>query len=98
MATQTWRLADLASKHMLLREGIGWGLMPVPMVRDDLKSGALVVLNLPDCRGGAYRFFATYRTDTPPGPAASFLISRFAGQARHPVDGSLEALAGSQLA
>ena len=95
MATQTWRLADLASKHMLLREGIGWGLMPVPLVKDDLRSGALVALNLPDCRGGPYRFFATYRTDTPPGPAAAFLISRFAGQVRHPVHMSLGQVAAS---
>jgi DNA-binding transcriptional LysR family regulator len=95
MATQTWRLADLASKHLLLREGIGWGLMPVPLVKDDLRSGALVALDLPDCRGGPYRFFATFRTDTPPGPAAAFLIARFAGQVRHPVHMSLDQAAAS---
>ena len=77
---QTWRLADLASKHLLLKEGIGWGNMPVPMVREDLEAGRLVRLDLPDCKGGAYRFDAIYRTDTPPGPAASYLISRFANQ------------------
>jgi DNA-binding transcriptional LysR family regulator len=80
LGTRTWRVADLASKHMLLKEGIGWGNMPVPMVREDLKAGRLVRLDLPDCTGGAYRFNAIYRTDTPPGPAAAYLISRFAGQ------------------
>ena len=80
LGTRTWRLADLASKHMLLLEGIGWGHMPMPMVREDLKAGRLVHLDLPDCRGGPYRFFAIYRTDTPPGPAAFYLICRFAGQ------------------
>jgi hypothetical protein len=25
---RTWRFADLGSKHMLLKEGIGWGNMP----------------------------------------------------------------------
>jgi DNA-binding transcriptional LysR family regulator len=80
VGARTWRLADLASKHMLLLAGIGWGNMPVPMVRDDLAAGRLVVLDLPDCSGGAYRFDAIYRTDTPPGPAASYLIARFAGQ------------------
>jgi len=80
LATQTWRLADLASKHFLLLQGIGWGHMPAPMIRDDVQAGRLVVLDMPDCRGGPYRLFAIYRSDAPPGPAASFLISRFAGQ------------------
>jgi DNA-binding transcriptional LysR family regulator len=82
LGTHTWRVADLASKHMLLREGIGWGNMPEPLVRDDLKAGRLVHLDLPDCKGGPYRLFAIYRTDTPPGPAASYLISRFGSQAQ----------------
>jgi DNA-binding transcriptional LysR family regulator len=81
VGTRTWRLADLGSKHMLLKEGIGWGNMPEPMVREDLAAGRLVHLDLPDCRGGAYRLQAIYRTDTPPGPAASWLIERFQGQA-----------------
>jgi hypothetical protein len=41
IGTQTWRLADLGSKHMLLREGIGWGFMPEPMVREDVEAGRL---------------------------------------------------------
>ena len=84
VATQTWRLADLGSKHMLLREGIGWGNMPEPMVRDDLAAGRLVHLDMPDCRGGSYRLQAIYRTDTPPGPAGSWLIKRFQEQAESP--------------
>jgi DNA-binding transcriptional LysR family regulator len=80
LGTRTWRLADLGSKHMLLREGIGWGNMPVPMIREDLDSGRLVRLDMPDCKGGPYRLQAVYRTDPPPGPAASYLISRFEGQ------------------
>jgi DNA-binding transcriptional LysR family regulator len=78
---RTWRVTDLASKHMLLKEGIGWGQMPEPMIREDLQAGRLVPLDLPDCRGGPYRLFAIYRTDTPPGPAVSYLISRFESQA-----------------
>src|SRR5215831_4649366 len=41
IGTQTWRLGDLGSKHMLLKEGIGWGYMPEPMVREDLREGRL---------------------------------------------------------
>ncbi|MBN8943734.1 MAG: LysR family transcriptional regulator [Rhizobiales bacterium] len=81
VGTRTWRLVDLGAKHMLLKEGIGWGNMPEPMVRDDILAGRLVRLDLPDCVGGAYRFEAIYRTDDPPGPAASWLIARFSGQA-----------------
>jgi len=81
VATRTWGLADLGSKHMLLREGIGWGNMPYPMVEEDLDAGRLVKLDLPDTRGGPYPLEAIYRTDTPPGPAASWLIARFQKQA-----------------
>jgi DNA-binding transcriptional LysR family regulator len=80
LGTRTWRLADMGSKHMLLREGIGWGLMPLPMVREDLETGRLVRLDMADAPGGEYGLHATYRTDTPPGPAAAFLISRLVEQ------------------
>lgn len=81
VGTRTWRLADLGAKHMLLREGIGWGNMPEPMVRDDMAFNRLVQLDLPDCAGGDYQFDVIYRTDTPPGPAAKWLIERFREQA-----------------
>ena len=80
IGTQTWRLADLGSKHMLLTEGIGWGYMPEPMVRDDLEGGRLVQLDLPEYKDGFIRLHAIYRTDTPPGPAGSWLIARFVAQ------------------
>jgi len=66
---------------MLLREGIGWGNMPIDRVSEDLASGRLVRLELPDCIGGDYAFDVIYRTDTPPGPAAKWLIERFRTQA-----------------
>lgn len=74
----TWRLADLGSKHALLREGIGWGNMPLPMVEADLSAGILVRLHMPDHHGGTYRFDGIHRADTPPGPAATWLLQRFA--------------------
>jgi DNA-binding transcriptional LysR family regulator len=81
IGTRTWRLADLGAKHLLLREGIGWGNMPVDRVQEDLVSGRLVRLDLPDCTGGDYVFDVIYRTDMPPGPAAGWLIERFKSQA-----------------
>lgn len=81
LGARTWRLADLGAKHMLLRGGIGWGNMPEPMVREDLASGRLVRLDMSDMRSADYHLQVIYRRDTPPGPATSFLISRFEAQA-----------------
>lgn len=75
---RTWRLADLGAKHALLRQGIGWGNMPQPMIAGDLLEGSLVRLAMPDHPGGAYRFFGIWRRDCPPGPAAAWLLDRFA--------------------
>ena len=80
-ANHTWRLADLAAKHMLLRAGIGWGMMPLAMVTDDLAERTLVQLDVPDLTPFDYPLDAIYRTDAPPGPAATWLIERFRRQA-----------------
>jgi DNA-binding transcriptional LysR family regulator len=74
---KTWRLADLGAKHALLREGIGWGNMPLPMIEADLVAGTLVRLQMPDHVGGMYRFSGIWRRDTPPGPAAAWLLDQF---------------------
>jgi len=77
MSPKTWRLADLGAKHALLREGIGWGNMPLPMIEPDLVAGTLIHLHMPDHPGGTYRFAGVWRRDTPPGPAASWLLDQF---------------------
>ena len=82
LSPRTWRLGDLGAKHMLLKAGVGWGNMPKPMVEDDLASGRLVLLDLPDARGAPYAFDAIYRTDSQPGPAALWLIERLVAQSK----------------
>ncbi|MCH8686613.1 LysR family transcriptional regulator [Pedomonas mirosovicensis] len=77
LSPKTWRLADLGAKHALLREGIGWGNMPLPLIEPDLAAGTLVRLAMPDHLGGMYRFAGVWRRDTPPGPAASWLLDQF---------------------
>mgnify|MGYP006144713723 CR=1 FL=1 len=77
LAVKSWRLADLGAKHALLREGIGWGNMPLPLIQPDLIAGTLKRLAMPDHPGGIYRFAGVWRRDTPPGPAASWLLERF---------------------
>lgn len=91
MSPRTWRLADLGAKHALLREGIGWGNMPLPMIEGDLVAGTLVRLAMPDHPGGNYRLSNIWRRDTPPGPAASWLMRQFAECARE--DGLMPAMA-----
>lgn len=80
IASRTWRLGDLCAKHRLLRAGIGWGVMPLAMVRGDLAAGVLVQLDIPELPPFDYPVDAVYRADTPPGPAATWLIERFRGQ------------------
>ena len=82
IGVRTWRLADLGSKYALLLAGIGWGNMPEPMVHDDLAAGRLRRLKLSEWSGGFYAFHAIYRADTPPGPAAGWMIRHFAEQVR----------------
>jgi len=78
MAVKTWRLADLGAKHALLLAGLGWGSMPKPMVSDDIKQGRLVKLAIDAWDHAQYRFHSVHRRDTPPGPAASWLMERLA--------------------
>ena len=78
LAVRSWRLADLGAKHALLLAGMGWGNMPKPMVNDDLKRGRLVALNIETAVEPIYPFHTVYRNDTPPGPAASWLMERLA--------------------
>ncbi|MEP3421982.1 MAG: LysR family transcriptional regulator [Erythrobacter sp.] len=73
----TWRLGDLAAKHSLLKEGLGWGNMPRNMVADDLASGRLVELELPEDPGAEYDLMALWRRDAQLGPATHWLIDAF---------------------
>jgi DNA-binding transcriptional LysR family regulator len=86
VSPRTWRLADLGAKHSLLREGIGWGNMPLPLIEPDLFAGTLVRLAVPEQPGGMYRFSGIWRRDTPPGPAASWLLEQFEARAREDGD------------
>ena len=80
LALRSWRLADLGAKHALLRAGAGWGNMPEPMVREDLASGRLVRLALPDWPGTLYPLEIIHLAHNPPGPAARRLIVWLGGQ------------------
>lgn len=80
LSAETWRLGDLGAKLALLKQGIGWGNMPKDLVADELASGTLVALDMPEKPGTSYRISALWRRDARPGPAASWLIDRFREQ------------------
>ena len=78
LAVRSWRLADLGAKHALLLAGLGWGSMPEPMVSDDIRRGRLVRLPIDAWDDAQYHFHSVHRSDTPLGPAASWLMERLA--------------------
>lgn len=74
LSANTWRLGDLGARHALMREGIGWGNMPLHVVEADLAQRRLVQLAVPEAPGVSYRFHALWRRDCPMGPARAWLL------------------------
>jgi DNA-binding transcriptional LysR family regulator len=75
-----WRLCDIETKHQLLREGVGWGYMPVSRIGADLAAGRLIQLKL---AGGALPplpMQLIYRVDNPPGQAGRWLMQQMLAQ------------------
>ncbi|TIN16384.1 MAG: LysR family transcriptional regulator, partial [Mesorhizobium sp.] len=79
-AYRTWRLTDVRTKHMLMREGLGWGGLPRWLISDDLASGRLVEIDLESFREVSSPLFAMHRNDRSPKPAAAWLIDQFKRQ------------------
>src|SRR5258708_4206583 len=78
MSAASWRLADLFAKHHFLLNGLGWGGMPLHVVRKDLEEGRLAVLPIEDVPpdGLILAMSAVWQTKSPPGPAGRWFIDR----------------------
>src|SRR5476651_2547951 len=78
MSPLTWRLGDLFAKHAFLLKGLGWGGMPLHIVRDDIEHGRLSVLRIEDVppEGLILPMSAIWQTSLPPGPAGRWFIER----------------------
>ena len=77
----TWRLADLGAKHAFLKAGLGWGHMPLHMVKADIESGALVKIRVEGTpRDMTLPMKVVYRKDAPPGPAGRAFIAQLKGK------------------
>jgi len=73
----TWRLADLGAKHAFLRAGLGWGHMPLHMVKADFDRGALVKIRVAGApRDMVLPMKVVFRKDAPPGPAGRAFIAQ----------------------
>lgn len=72
-----WRLADLGAKHAFLKAGLGWGHMPLHLVKADLDSGALVKIRVEGTpRDMTMPMMVVFRKDAPPGPAGRAFIAQ----------------------
>jgi DNA-binding transcriptional LysR family regulator len=80
LSANTWRIADLSTKHALLLGGLGWGNMPEHRVREDLAEGRLVRIQ-PAAWGEdewLLSLSAVHRPDFSKGPATRWLLLRMA--------------------
>jgi len=78
LSPRTWRIADLHTKHMMLRRGLGWGNLPDHLVKSDLARKRLVVIR-PASWGDDENWIhlsAVYRSDTVFGPAHRWLLGQ----------------------
>lgn len=77
LSFKTWRVSDIATKHQLIKGGLGWGGLPASLVRHDLTEGRLVALKLDAYQQGEYPLYAMHKASHPLGPAASWLVEAF---------------------
>jgi DNA-binding transcriptional LysR family regulator len=83
LSPKVWRLSDLGAKLAFLRAGLGFGLMPLHIIEEDLASGALIQITGESAphEGHVIAMSAVYRTDSPPGPAGRWFIDRLKEEA-----------------
>jgi len=78
LSPRTWRVADLHTKHALLRASLGWGNLPEHLAADDIARRRLVPLRLAEWGDIEQELLlcAIYRGDTSFGPAHRWLLQR----------------------
>lgn len=78
LSYKIWRVGDIATKHQLIRSGLGWGGLPASLIREDLASGRLVPLQIDAYELTEYPLYAVHRVADPPGPAGAWLKTALA--------------------
>ena len=94
-----WHLSHFGAKLAFLRAGLGFGALPVHMLEEDLACGALVEISLAAVPLLVREMVmsAIYRTDSPPGPAGGWFISRLQQQGAQGSRGRAAVLAASKV-
>jgi DNA-binding transcriptional LysR family regulator len=77
LSYKIWHVSDIATKHQLIRGGLGWGGLPASFIMEDLQKERLVSLDLEAYDQSEYPIYAVRKVDNPPGPAAAWLIEAF---------------------
>jgi DNA-binding transcriptional LysR family regulator len=82
LSLRTWRVADLHTKHMMLRAGLGWGNLPEHLVREDLSKKRLIAIRPAgwDKQVSTLSLYGVYRSDATIGPAHRWLLDRLGTQ------------------
>jgi DNA-binding transcriptional LysR family regulator len=78
LSPRTWRVAELHTKHALIRANLGWGNLPEHVVREDLARGDLVRLR-PEAwtdDDHVLMLSAIYRTGSTFGPAHRWVLQQ----------------------
>ncbi len=76
LSAQTWRLADLGTKHAMLLAGLGWGSMPAHLVAEDVRQGRLQVIQPAEFGDPEIELVmaAAYLSGRVLGPAAQWML------------------------
>jgi DNA-binding transcriptional LysR family regulator len=81
-STEMWRVMNFEIMHSLILGGIGWGVVPLSRVAEDLASGRLVALQIdrwkPRKSAITAPLVVVQATDRPLGPAGRWLFQKFA--------------------
>jgi DNA-binding transcriptional LysR family regulator len=78
VSPHTWRVVDLATKHALLRGGLGWGNLPEHVARADLKSGRMVRIQPAAWHTHEHDLglAIVHRPELAPGPATRWILEQ----------------------
>ncbi len=76
LSARTWRVVSLPTKHVLLRQGLGWGNLPEHLAAPDVAEGRLVPLTLRAWGRDEHllNLRVVHRVDEPLGPAAEWVM------------------------
>jgi DNA-binding transcriptional LysR family regulator len=81
-STELWRVMNFELLHSLLVSGMGWGIVPLSRVAEDLAAGRLVTLQIerwaPRRNALMIPLVVTHSIHRPLGPAGRWLFQKFA--------------------